>query len=128
MMKIWFAVVKDEGKNSVINSHWGSTPGFVRVDTQSGAADYRANDQTGHHSGGGCQPLRAMTGEQVDAVVTAGIGSGAIAKLAQAGVQVFQGSPTETVQQWLDRYQAGQAAAWNPQDGCRQHGGGCGDH
>jgi predicted Fe-Mo cluster-binding NifX family protein len=43
-----------------------------------------------HHAHGMCQPLKALGGSQVDAVVVAGIGMGALMKLNAQGIKIYR--------------------------------------
>ena len=44
-----------------------------------------------HHEHGACNPVAAISGKGVDAVVCAGIGAGAMHKLNAAGIKVYCG-------------------------------------
>ncbi|MCP3176027.1 MAG: NifB/NifX family molybdenum-iron cluster-binding protein [Desulfuromonadales bacterium] len=88
-MKICFPVESNEGMESVVFGHFGSAPLFVVVDTESRAVQ-AVNNGDKDHAHGQCKPLRALGGQQVDAIVVGGIGSGALMGLNRVGLKVFQ--------------------------------------
>ncbi|TYO99358.1 putative Fe-Mo cluster-binding NifX family protein [Geothermobacter ehrlichii] len=88
-MKICFPVAEDQGLNSPVYGHFGSAPQFIVVDTETREVKTLKNrDQ--HHAHGACQPLKALAGQEVDAVVVGGIGSGALLGLNRAGLTVYR--------------------------------------
>lgn len=88
-MKICFPVPEDEGLESKVYGHFGSAPMFVVVDTE--LREVRAVDNKDqHHGHGSCRPLKALGGEDVDAIVVGGIGAGALQGLNRAGLKVYQ--------------------------------------
>src|SRR5512147_2384288 len=94
-MKICFAVEKDEGINSAVYGHFGSAPAFVMVDTESEEVETVGNRNL-NHAHGACNPVMAIGGRGVDAVVVGGIGPGALNRLNAEGIRVFA-SGAETV-------------------------------
>lgn len=88
-MKICFPVPQDEGLNSYIYGHFGSAPTFVVVDTELRQTKAVTNcNQLHDHCT--CQPLSALGGEEIDALVVSGIGTTALQGLNQAGLKVYQ--------------------------------------
>ncbi|PNU20997.1 diguanylate cyclase [Geothermobacter hydrogeniphilus] len=88
-MKICFPVVENQGLESEVYGHFGSAPQFIVVDTRS--REIRAlNNSDQHHAHGACQPLKALGGQDVDAIVVGGIGAGALMGLNRAGLTVYQ--------------------------------------
>ncbi len=88
-MKICFPVQNDKGMDSTVYNHFGSAPAFVVIDTDSDTiASISNRDQ--HHAHGACNPLKALDGHRVDAVVVGGIGAGALSRLNQAGISVHR--------------------------------------
>jgi len=88
-MKICFPVVTVEGLASIVNGHFGSSRQFVIVDSASGQLEVIDNRDLDHQHGA-CNPVGALGGHAVDAVVVGGIGAGAVARLQQAGIKVFK--------------------------------------
>jgi predicted Fe-Mo cluster-binding NifX family protein len=75
-----------------------------------------------HHSHGQCQPLAAIQGETVDAVVVGGIGAGALAKIQAAGVEVLW-SDLLTVEETLQALDGPGLRRIVPAQTCGHHGG-----
>ena len=79
-MKIAFPTQFDHGLESPVFGHFGSAGYFLVVDDASGAVETIVNADRDHLHGQ-CQPLAALGGNKVDAVVVGGIGGGALQKL-----------------------------------------------
>jgi predicted Fe-Mo cluster-binding NifX family protein len=89
-MKVCFPVVENQGLESQVFGHFGSAPGFVIVDIVTNEIT-AINNKDQVHQHGACNPAAGLSGYQVDAVVVGGIGGGALNKLNNAGMRVFQG-------------------------------------
>jgi len=88
-MKVCFPVQKNEGMDSRVYNHFGSAPMFVVIDMTTNDVSTIANrDQ--HHDHGSCNPLKALDDHRVDAIVVGGIGRGALSRLNQSGIRVYQ--------------------------------------
>ena len=79
----------DHGLESTVFGHFGSVGYFLVVDVVSGAVETIANADRDHLHGQ-CQPLAALGGKKVDAVVASGIGGGALQKLLSSGIKVYR--------------------------------------
>jgi predicted Fe-Mo cluster-binding NifX family protein len=123
-MKVGFAVQLNEGLESTVYGHFGSAPAFVIVDTD--LKQVSAVDNTNaHHVHGACNPIMALGGNSVDAMVVGGIGAGAIMKLNAMGIKVFRaGAPTVNENIALLGENRLQEVSMN--DSCQEHGGQCG--
>lgn len=99
-MKICFPVVAEQGLDSTVYDHFGSARQFIIVDSESGQLTPIVNSNLVHQHGA-CNPLRALGGHAVDAIVVGGIGGGAMMKLNQIGIQVFR-SQAPTIKGNLD--------------------------
>jgi len=98
-MKIAFPSQENIGLDSPVYAHFGSAPYFVIVDSNGGDVNIIENKDL-HHLHGNCQPLRALGGISVDAVVVGGIGRGALTKLYQEGIAAYravEGSVSENL-------------------------------
>jgi predicted Fe-Mo cluster-binding NifX family protein len=125
-MNICIPVVLNEGLESSVNEHFGSSPAFLIVDTETG--QHRAiENRDQNHTHGMCQPLAALSGERIDAIVVGGIGMGALNKLAAAGIDVFLAQPG-TAAATVDAFKAGTLRRATPQNACVHHGGCHGAH
>ena len=88
-MKIAFPTQQDFGINSKVYGHFGSADLFIIVDSESEVVHSSLNPDRDHLHGA-CQPLKALNGQTVDAVIVGGIGAGALNKLKASGIQVFK--------------------------------------
>ncbi len=88
-MKICFPVEQDNGLESPVYGHFGSAPGFVTFDTETQQTGF-INNRDAVHEHGACNPASALAGAGVDAVIVGGIGQGAMMRLMQDGVSVYQ--------------------------------------
>jgi predicted Fe-Mo cluster-binding NifX family protein len=125
-MKICFAVAKDEGVSSAVYGHFGSAPVFVMVDTESGDVTTVGNRDM-IHVHGACNPINAIGGRHVDAVVVGGIGAGALNRLNAEGIQVYA-ARAETVGQNVALLKDGKLPILALNNTCAGHQGGCGHH
>lgn len=125
-MKIALPTYENNGMDSPVYGHFGSAPFFVIVDTGQNSFEVVPNGNR-EHSHGQCQPLAALGGKSVDAVVAGGIGPGALAGLRAAGVRVYRGVEG-TIRENLTLIQAGRLPEFGADDVCAHHhgpGGGC---
>ena len=88
-MKIAFPTQDNKGMNSPVFGHFGSAPYFIIVDSHTITFESVDNPDM-RHQHGQCQPLKAMSGKIVDAVVVGGIGAGALQKLSGAGIKIYR--------------------------------------
>jgi ArsR family transcriptional regulator len=123
-MKVGFAVQNNDGMKSRVYDHFGSAPAFVIVDTE-GKEVLTVNNRDLHHAHGACNPIMALDGKSVDAMVVGGIGAGAINKLNAMGVKVYAaGAPT--VKENLELLSQDKLEELSSNNACRAHQGGCG--
>ncbi len=123
-MKVCFAVEEDRGVNSTVYGHFGSAPLFVMVDVDSDrmtAVDNRDKE----HVHGACNPIKAIGGRDIDAVVVGGIGAGAIRGLNAQGIKVYR-AMARTVKENLDLLTGGKLPEMTMMHACGGHQGGCG--
>ena len=124
-MKIAFPTQSDQGMDSTVFGHFGSAPCFVLVDDTTGAVESISNTDR-QHIHGQCQPLAALGGQNVDAVVVGGIGGGALMKLLAAGINVYR-AVEGTVSDNLNLIQSEHLPQFTMDMSCAGHheGGGC---
>ena len=125
-MKICFAVARDEGMNSAVYGHFGSAPAFIMVDTQSGGVETVGNSDMVHVHGA-CNPINAIGGRNVDAIVVGGIGAGALNRLNAEGIRVYAAG-AQTVGENVDLMKEGKLPVLTLRHTCGGHQGGCGHH
>jgi predicted Fe-Mo cluster-binding NifX family protein len=88
-MKVCFPVQNNEGMESSVYNHFGSAPMFVVVDSATNTVTTIINKDQ-HHEHGACNPIAALNGAKVDSIVVGGIGGGALSRLNQSGIRVYQ--------------------------------------
>lgn len=125
-MKIAFPTEKYDDLESPVYNHFGSANFFVIVDTKTELCEKVLNQDLNHQHGK-CQPLRALGGRAVDAVVVGGIGGSALGKLKNKGVPVYK-AVAGTVRENLERLQGGELQEFMPVDVCGGHGDACDHH
>lgn len=125
-MKVCIPVQEDVGFDSPVYSHFGSAPMFLLVDTEDGTITTLVNHNE-HHAHGMCQPLAALAGHPVEAIVVGGIGRGALMKLEAGGIKVYMGE-VATVSDAVLGLKAGTLRRVTAEDACGGHGGGHGCH
>jgi len=126
-MKVCFAAAKDEGMNSLVYGHFGSAPVFVMVDTETGNVGSVGNRDM-IHAHGACNPIAAIGGRGVNAVVVGGIGAGALNRLNAEGIEVYA-AKAETIAQNVDLLKEGKLPVLTLQHSCAGHQeGDCGHH
>jgi predicted Fe-Mo cluster-binding NifX family protein len=125
-MKVCFPVEKDEGVESAVYGHFGSAPTFVVIDTNQEHVGTISNANRIHEHGA-CNPIMALGGKQVDAVVVGGIGAGALMKLNSEGIRVYQ-AVEPTIKENLDLLRDSLLPELTLNQTCGGHAGGCGHH
>ena len=123
-MKIGFAVQSIEGIESKVYNHFGSAPAFIIVDTESQDI-LTVNNKDLHHAHGTCNPIMALDGKRVDAMIVGGIGAGAIAKLNALGIKVLQAGAA-TVKENLALLNQNKLQELSMRNACQAHQEGCG--
>jgi predicted Fe-Mo cluster-binding NifX family protein len=88
-MKICIPIEKNEGLDSKPFNHFGSAPKFLVYDLENEVLSEISNGDLGHEHGN-CQPMKALSNQVVDCVISAGIGQGAISKLNSMGIKVYK--------------------------------------
>jgi len=124
-MKVCFPVLKAEGLESEVYGHFGSAPAFLFIDTDSNRMT-RINNGDQHHAHGMCNPMKALDNQKVDAIVVGGIGAGALNRLNQLGIKVFQ-AQAPMVKENIEMLKAENLPEFTVQHTCPGHGhvGGC---
>ena len=125
-MKICFPVAEVKGIESEVYGHFGSAAAFIVVDTATNNVT-TINNKDQHHAHGACNPLKALNNQKIDAIVVGGIGAGALTKLNQQGMKVFQ-ARAQTVKENIQLLRDQQLTEFTMQHTCAGHGqgGGCG--
>lgn len=126
-MKIAFPSETNAGLESPVFNHFGSANFFIVVDSDTNQVDIILNQDLDHQHGK-CQPLKALGGKDVDAVVVGGIGGSAMNKLKKGGATIYR-AVEGTVGENFELLKSGKLSEFMPFDVCGGHGpnGGC-DH
>jgi predicted Fe-Mo cluster-binding NifX family protein len=120
-MQICIPVIDDHGLDSRVSGHFGSAPGFLIIDPDSGACRLIGNNNQ-HHAHGMCQPLAALAGERIDGIIVGGIGMGALMKLQAAGITVYRAAHP-TVAETLAAFKNGTLQTVGEDGACASHHG-----
>jgi predicted Fe-Mo cluster-binding NifX family protein len=119
-MKICFPVEVNQGLESEVYAHFGSAPQFLVVDSETREVRALSNKDQ-HHAHGACQPLKALAGQDVDAVVVGGIGAGALMGLNRGGLKVYQAQGV-TIAENLAGFALNELSVLTPAQTCAGHG------
>jgi predicted Fe-Mo cluster-binding NifX family protein len=122
-MKVCFPVREVNALESEVYGHFGSAPAFVFVDADTRDVSSVKNADM-HHQHGMCNPVAALAGKEVDAVVVGGIGGGALMKLRSSGIKVYRAA-AHSVEENLGLFLAGALAEFLPGHTCGSHGASC---
>ncbi len=125
-MKLCFAVTKDEGAESAVYGHFGSAPAFIVVNTEDNAMSKIINSDM-NHIHGACNPMKAIGGTEVDAVVVGGIGAGALTRLNAEGIKVFK-AVENTIKDNLALFHENRLPELTMNHTCGGHAGECAHH
>lgn len=119
-MKVCIPTSEDRGLAGLPYGHFGSAPYFLLYDTESKQAETIDNrDQ--HHVHGACNPLRALIGARIDALIVGGIGARAIAGLNGMGARVYCSVPG-SIEDNLRFLVAGELREVTAAEACGHHG------
>jgi len=115
-MKIAIPSMDDSGLDAAISQHFGQTPFFTIVDTESDQV--MAIENPGHQ--GDRTPVDAIADEEAHVVLCSGMGGRAVQFFAKSGIEVFMGAEG-TVQKTLDAYNEGALPAASEDTACQEH-------
>jgi len=123
-MKLCFPVESDKGLESKVYGHFGTAPVFIVIDTETNTSETINNQDLGHVHGM-CNPIKALNGKIVDAVIVGGIGAGAINKLHAMGIKVYRACEG-TARDNMDSFKNNTMQEMSIGQICSGHAGGCG--
>ena len=118
-MKVCIPVSKNEGVKSKVYDHFGSAPLFIIVDSETLSAETVSN-QDHVHRHGRCNPVAAIGGRDLDAVIVGGIGGRALERLNRDGITVYRSSRV-TVGDAIAQLNEGRLPEMVPADQCAGH-------
>ena len=122
-MKLCFPIQEDNGLASEIFEHFGSSPKFLIYNTEKKEI-YVLENQDMEHLHGNCNPMRALSGHVVDAVIVGGVGAGALKGLNNLGIRVYQTAKGD-IQAHIDLYQKKKLTETTLMHTCGGHGQMC---
>ncbi len=123
-MRVAISAESDNGLESATSVHFGRCPYFVLVDLEGQEVKQVrtvANPYYGHHQPG--QVPAFIHSQEVDVMLTGGMGGRAIAFFEQYGIQTATGA-AGTAKQALEHYLQGQLSAAEPCQESVEHGHG----
>jgi Uncharacterized conserved protein len=119
-MKLCIPTETNEGKQAQVYGHFGSAPYFTIYDTDQDSVEIIDNTNQ-HHAHGMCQPMNALIGKKIDAVVCGGMGGRAVQKLNEGGIKAFRAVPG-TVSDISAQFLKSELEEITVNNACGQHG------
>jgi predicted Fe-Mo cluster-binding NifX family protein len=119
-MKICMPTTGKNGLNEMVHNHFGSAQYFTIYDTESKTIQTITNGNL-HHSHGSCQPIEAISQNNINIVITSGMGIRAIKLLNDNGVKVFL-SKGEIVSDVINNFESGLLSELTFEHACSHHG------
>lgn len=123
-MKLCIPTEDSTGLDARLCGHFGSTPFFTVVDTESESIELINNRELAHEHGA-CNPVSSIESHAIDAVVCGGLGKRALARLQQAGYKVYL-SPGPTVRDIVAEQRGGKLREATLDEACGGHARGHG--
>lgn len=118
-MRLCIPTETQDGKQAKVYAHFGSAPFFTIYDTEKAEVEVITNNNA-HHSHGMCQPMNALNGRDIDAVVTGGMGARAVMMLNQSGIKAYRAVPG-TVTDIAQQFENDKLAEITAENACAQH-------
>ncbi len=119
-MNICVPVENSDGLKSKVYGHFGSAPFFAICGVESGKVELIDNANQ-HHEHGQCNPLGAIAGKAVSAILVGGIGARALQRLNEGGIKAYR-APQGPLSQALDMFKKKELPEILPTDACGGHG------
>jgi len=118
-MKICIPIESNKGLKSKINAHFGSAPYFLIYEPDEKTYEIIDNDDK-HHTHGMCQPIKALDGKNIDAIICKGMGVRAVQKLNRNGVWAYK-AIGETAEEVITACKKGDLKAITINNACNDH-------
>ncbi len=119
-MKLCIPTETNEGKAAPVYGHFGSAPYFTIYDITNDSIEIIDNG-TQHHAHGMCQPVNALAGRVVNAVVVGGMGARAVMMLNENGIKTYRAVPG-SVAEVIKLYKEGVLEEITIENACASHG------
>lgn len=121
-MKICLPTMGKAGLKESVHNHFGSAKFFTIYDTETKQVQIIDNGNE-HHAHGACQPLQAIAGHDIDAILTAGMGRRAVDLINRGGIKVYL-LEGDTAEEAVQRFMDGKLTELTPANACGGHGDG----
>jgi predicted Fe-Mo cluster-binding NifX family protein len=118
-MRLCIPTGTQEGNQARVFAHFGSAPFFTIHDTETGLCEVVKNINAAHDHGT-CQPMNSLAGRQLDAVISLGMGAGAVRKVNAQGLRVYRAAPG-TVGEIAAQFKAGRVSEFSAENACVEH-------
>lgn len=119
-MKICIPTETNKGKAANVYGHFGSAPYFTICDIKDDTIEIIDNANQ-HHQHGMCQPLNALNGKRIDAVVCGGMGARAVMMLNEGGIKTYR-AIAGSVEEVIKSYREGALEEITIENACASHG------
>ena len=120
-MKICIPTINDNGMDSKVNLHFGSSPFFMIYDNDSEVFEFVDNSDAGHEHGM-CRPLSQIGTKNIDTVICSGMGARAISRLNQEGIRAFKSHENNlTAREVVSKYEGDELTEITVEDACQNH-------
>jgi predicted Fe-Mo cluster-binding NifX family protein len=119
-MKICIPVETNNGMESMVYGHFGSAPYFAVYDVDTRGLEMIENDDS-QHVHGMCNPLGALEGKNIGAVICCGMGARAVAKLNASGIKAFR-KTQGTIEDVVRDFAANRIEEITSEGACQGHG------
>ena len=119
-MKICIPTETNDGKAAQVYGHFGSAPYFTICDIKNDTIEIIDNSNQ-HHAHGMCQPISALAGRVVNAVVCGGMGARAVMMFNEGGIKTYR-AITGSVEEVIKRFREGALEEITVKNACASHG------
>ncbi len=120
MMRICMPTLGGKGLEDQVFDHFGSASFFTIYDTEKKEVEVVENSNQ-HHSHGACQPLSAIDDQNIDVILTRGMGARAVSFLNEGGIKVYL-LEGKTVKDAIEKFEAGELQELSAAGACQGHG------
>jgi predicted Fe-Mo cluster-binding NifX family protein len=121
-MRIGITLIDSNDMDSKISMHFGQCTHFMIADIEdSKVSNYKIVKNSAMHGGGGCKAVFVVLEENIDTIISGGMGGGAQVKFQNAGVNISS-AVGNSAKEVIDHYIANKPEGIKP---CTEHDGHC---
>jgi predicted Fe-Mo cluster-binding NifX family protein len=117
-MKICIPTTSDKGLDDYVNDHFGSSPFYTLINTDSNDVEILSNLDDKTH--GSCSPASLLAEKGTNVMICKGMGRRAISFFSQSNIEVYI-CDNGKVSNIVDMYKNNQLRKMNLDDGCQGH-------